>query len=333
MLNLTGLLTAPFTWLNLLWMFVEVLVMLVIILIYVMAALYGERKILGHIQLRPGPNRTGPGGVLQPVADVIKLLFKEDVIPAEADVAVFKIAPVIAFVPSFMTFAVAPWAPNVLFTDLNVGVLYFTAVTGITTIGIVSGGWSSGSKYPLLGGMRGAAQLISYELPLVMSILGVVLMAGTANMAGIVEAQQKWWFFFPQILGFVAFFISVSAEMNRTPFDLPEGESEIVAGYHTEYSGFRMALWMLGEYTYIFADGLLCATLFFGGWHGPWLPGWLWLLIKAMIFVFLAIWTRGTLPRMRSDTLMVFAWKFLLPLAMANLIITALVKAAIAGWF
>ena len=269
-------------------------------------------------------------GLLQTVADVLKLLLKEDSIPKAADKPLFILAPVIAFAPAFMVLAVIPFTDKFQFADIGVGLLYYIAVSGITTIGVVTGGWASNNKYSLLGGMRAAAQMISYEIPLVMSVIGVVLLAGSLNLNEIVAAQEKVWYIFAQPIGFVIFLIAAVAEFNRTPFDLPEAESELVSGYHTEYSGFRWAFFMLSEYVYFFGMASLITVLFLGGWNPimflGFIPGAVWFALKFSAVVFLLIWFRVTFPRIRGDQLMEFGWKVLLPIALANIFLTALIK-------
>ncbi|MCL6626622.1 MAG: NADH-quinone oxidoreductase subunit NuoH [Alicyclobacillus shizuokensis] len=290
--------------------------------------IYFERKVLGWMQGRIGPNRVGPLGLFQSFADILKLLIKEDVVPEKADRSLFLLAPVIAFIPSFMVLAVIPFSRTHVFTaNLSIGALYYLALSAITIHGVMLGGWASNNKYALIGGMRSAAQMLSYEIPLGLSLVGVVLMAGSLNLNDIVAAQRTWWFVIPQILGFLVFLVAATAELNRTPFDLPEAESELVAGYHVEYTGFRFAFFMLTEYLYMFAMAGLAATLFLGGWLGPWLPGWLWFAIKVAAFIFFQFWLRATMPRLRVDQLMSFSWKVLLPVALLNLVITAVVKA------
>lgn len=272
----------------------------------------------------------GRFGLLQTVADVLKLLLKEDSIPKAADKPLFILAPVIAFAPAFMVLAVIPFTDKFQFADIGVGLLYYIAVSGITTIGVVTGGWASNNKYSLLGGMRAAAQMISYEIPLVMSVIGIVLLAGSLNLNEIVAAQEKVWYIFVQPIGFVVFLIAAVAELNRTPFDLPEAESELVSGYHTEYSGFRWAFFMLSEYVYFFGMASLITVLFLGGWNPVmflgFIPGAVWFALKFSSVVFLLIWFRVTFPRIRGDQLMEFGWKVLLPIALANIFLTALIK-------
>jgi NADH-quinone oxidoreductase subunit H len=318
-------------WYNAAVFFLMGVVLLLVVLGFVTYAILAERKVLGFIQLRPGPNRVGGKlGLLQTVADVFKLLIKEDTIPKLADRPLFILAPVLAFSPAFLVLAVMPFTEHVQFADLGVGLLYYVAVSGISTIGILIGGWASNNKYSLLGGMRAAAQMISYEIPLVISVVGVILFAGSLNLNDIVEGQKNVAYIFLTPIGFFVFLISSIAELNRTPFDLPEAESELVAGYHVEYSGFRFAFFMLSEYVYLFAMASLTTVLFLGGWNPiPYLefiPGPVWFAVKFSIVVFFMIWIRGTLPRLRADQLMEFAWKVLLPLALLNIFISAAVK-------
>ena len=305
---------------------------LAVVILFVTYAIYFERKFIGWMQFRKGPNRVGPLGLLQTVADVTKLLIKEDTIPSKADRGLFILAPALAFIPSFAVLAFIPYTLNLQFADLNVGFLYYIALSGITTIAIVVGGWASNNKYALLGGMRSAAQMISYEVPLVMSVVGIVMMTGSLNLRDIVVAQEGYfwdWNFLPQILGFGIFVISAISELNRTPFDLPEAESELVAGYHVEYSGFRFAFFMLTEYIYVYAIACLTTILFLGGWNPPFpqldfIPGLIWFFLKFAFIVFTLFWIRATFPRLRVDQLMGLAWKVLLPLAILNIFLTAL---------
>jgi NADH-quinone oxidoreductase subunit H len=282
-----------------------------------------ERKVAGRIQLRPGPLHVGPMGLLQTVADAIKLLSKELVFPQEANKFLYLLAPVLVFAPILSAFLVMPLGENVIIRDLNIGFLLVFALANISFIGIFVAGWSSNSKYALLGSMRAVAQNISYEIPLLISTMGVVMTAQTLQTTGIVAAQERVWFIFVQPLAFVLFFCSALAEANRAPFDIPEAESELVAGFHTEYSGIRFALFFLGEYTAIFISSVIASTLFLGGWRGPLLPGPVWLLLKTYAIVFVVMWVRWTFPRLRSDQLMNFAWKVLIPFGILNLLVTA----------
>lgn len=291
----------------------------------------GERKVLARMQDRVGPNRVGPRGLLQPLADVIKMLTKEDVRPAGADKWLFYLAPAMAALPAILTFAVIPFgAPLELFgrtvplqvADLNVGLLFFLAFSSIAVYGVALGGWASNSKYSLLGGIRGLAQLISYELSMALSLVPVVMLARSFSLGDIVAAQASVPFIVLQPVAFAIFLVSIVAECKRIPFDLPEAESELVAGFHAEYSGMRFGLFFVGEYINIIVLGGLAATFFLGGWHGPWLPPPVWFGLKVLGFAFLFIWMRGTLPRLRYDQLMNLGWKFLTPLALVNILAT-----------
>ncbi|MFT9849118.1 NADH-quinone oxidoreductase subunit NuoH [Aneurinibacillus sp. REN35] len=308
-------------------------VLLAIVLGFVTYAIYFQRKILGWMQLRLGPNRVGPFGLLQTVADVLKLLIKEDIIPKAADKPLFIIAPVIAFMPAFGVLAVMPFTENLHFADIGVGLLFYIALSGITVLGVLTGGWASNNKWALIGAMRSAAQMISYEIPLVMSVVGVILMTGSLNLIDIVEKQKEMgmWFFIPQFLGFIIFIIAQLAELSRTPFDLTEAESELISGYHVEYSGFRWAFFMLTEYVYIFAMASLTTVLFLGGWLPPFeflgfIPGIVWFGLKFCAIVFFIFWLQATFPRMRVDQLMQMGWKVLLPLSLINILVTAVLK-------
>ncbi|WCK54336.1 NADH-quinone oxidoreductase subunit NuoH [Aneurinibacillus sp. Ricciae_BoGa-3] len=312
---------------------ISAVLLLAIVLGFVTYSIYFQRKLIGWMQLRIGPNRVGPLGLLQTVADVLKLLLKEDIIPKAADKPLFIIAPVIAFMPAFGVLAIMPFTKTLHFADMGVGLLYYIALSGITVLGVISGGWASNNKYSLIGAMRSAAQMISYEIPLVMSVVGVILLSGSLNLIDIVEKQRQMhvWFFIPQILGFIIFIIAQLAELSRTPFDLTEAESELVSGYHTEYSGFRWAFFMLTEYVYIFAMASLTTVLFLGGWLPPFaflsfIPGIIWFILKFGAIVFFIFWLQATFPRMRVDQLMQLGWKVLLPLALVNIFITAIAK-------
>ena len=297
--------------------------------ILVMSQVWAERKMIARIQDRVGPNRVGPFGLLQSIADAVKLLTKEDIIPAGADRVVFVLAPLVVLVPSLMIFAVLPFNWDANIAPLDIGILYVLALATFPTIGIVMAGWASFNKYSLLGGMRAAAQLISYEVPEVLSVIPVVLLAGTLSLWGITAAQTHTWFILAPVVGplaFLIFFISGIAEINRSPFDLPEAESEIIAGFHMEYSGMRFALFFLAEYANAFSVSALAATMFFGGWHGWILPGYVWFFLKTYLLFLVMVWIRGTLPRLRYDQLMAFAWKGLLPLALVNIVLAAFVK-------
>lgn len=318
-------------WFNFGVFFLLAVVLLLVVLGFVTYAILAERKVMGFMQLRHGPNHVGGRwGLLQTVSDVLKLLLKEDTIPKLADKPLFILAPVIAFAPAFMVLATIPFTDKFQFADIGVGLLYYIAISGLTTIGIVTGSWASNNKYSLLGGMRAAAQMISYEIPLVMSVLGIVLLAGTLNLNEIVEAQRHGWFILWQPIAFIVFLIASVAELNRAPFDLPEAESELVAGFHVEYSGFRWAFFMLAEYVYFFAMASLTTVLFLGGWLPlpflDFIPGAVWFSLKFGLVVFILVWFRVTFPRLRADQLMEFGWKVLLPVALGNVFLTAIIK-------
>jgi len=304
-----------------------------------------ERKGLGRIQNRLGPNRVGPYGILQPIADGIKSLTKEDIVPSSANAPVHFLAPVVLVVAVFMGFAVLPMGRNMVLVDMDAGLLFFFAMGASTEVSVFMAGWSSRNKYSLLGAMRAVAQMISYEVVLLLSSVAVVMISGSLSLTKIVEAQNHysgifphWYIFTPWgLAGFVMYAIAATAETNRSPFDLPEGESELVAGYHTEYSGFKFALFFLGEYLAMFSISGLGTTLFLGGWTAPfsflvWVPSWIWFFSKLMLSIFVFIWMRGTLPRLRQDQLMNFAWKFVLPFTLLNLMVTALWRFLGDGW-
>lgn len=323
------------------------------ILFNVLFLVWFERKVSAWIQRRPGPNRVGGRtGLLQTLADGLKCIAKEDIIPGTADRVIFILAPMISIATAVMIWVVVPFGPTAIVQDLNIGVVYIAAVTSLSVVSVFMAGWGSDNKYSLIGAMRGAAQMISYEISLIMSIMGVVMMAGTLSLQGIVEAQigrgPFGWFMFPQIIGFVIFFIASLAETGRAPFDLLEAESELVAGYFTEYSSLRWLMFMLGEYGHLLAFSGIAATLFLGGWAGPspadipgvgatwfamfapgelfgWVFPFLWFVLKSYLFVFAAMWIRWTLPRVRVDQLMDLGWKFLLPISLVNVLVTGLV--------
>jgi len=322
-----------------------------------------ERKVIAFMQVRLGPMRVGPHGLLQPIADGLKLMLKEDIVPARADRWIFTLAPVITLVPAFIVFAVIPFGPTIhipaihilgaaipardiglFITDINIGALYVMAISSIGILGIILGGWASNSKYPLLGALRSAAQMVSYEVALGFSIMGVLMMAGTLSLVGIVEAQRDsgYWYVFLQPLGFILFFICGVAETNRAPFDLPEAESELVAGFHTEYSGFRFSLFFLAEYAAMIVISSMAVTLFWGGWLRPFpnvaalaflgiIPGIGWFALKVLVFLYAYLWFRASWPRYRYDQLMKVGWQILMPLAIANLIVTAILVLVFGG--
>lgn len=286
-----------------------------------------ERKLIGRMQNRYGPNRVGIWGLLQPIADGIKMFTKEDIVPVHADKLIHFLAPVVIVVPALMVFLVVPFGKGLTAVNLNIGILYFIAISSITTIPIFMGSWASRNKYSLLGGMRTAAQMISYEVPMTLAVVPVLMASQSLITAAIVEAQGSFmgldWFVFTPwgFLGFMIFFLCAVAECNRPPFDLPEAESELVAGFHTEYSGMKFALFYMAEYMNAFTLCGIAATLFLGGWQGPFLPSWLWFFGKTFFLICVMIWFRGTFPRFRVDQLMGFAWKFLLPLSLVNILI------------
>jgi len=298
-------------------------IILVFVLGMVMAFIYLERRGIGRLQIRLGPNRVGPFGVLQPVADALKILLKEDIIPAKGDKWVHWWAPVVAFVPVLMIFAVIPFQDGALLADLNIGILYIAAVSSVSVVGVFMAAWACNNKFSLIGAMRTVAQIVSYEIPLGLSIIGVVLVAGSLSLNDIVNSQNIP-FILLQPLGFLIFFASACAEINRTPFDLMEAESEIVDGFHIEYSGMKFAIFYLVEYMEALAISAIITTLFLSGWKGPLLPPFLWFLGKVVLVFMVIVWVRGTIPRIRVDQLMAFAWKCLLPLALLNLFITGI---------
>ncbi|MCC2640880.1 MAG: nuoH [Nitrospira sp.] len=329
-----------------------------VVMLTVMVLTLAERKVLGWMQDRMGPMEVGPYGVLQPIADGLKLFFKEDIIPAGANKFLFSLAPILALVPALIGFAVIPFGPNhtielfgmqvkpFIISDINIGILYILAFASIGAYGIILGGWSSNSKYSLLGGLRSAAQVISYELNVGLAIVGVILLSGSLSLVQITEAQSGWfwnWFIlampFPQIFAFVVYVISAVAETNRVPFDLPEAESELVAGFFTEYSGMRFAFFFIAEYANMILVSCVAAALFLGGWNAPypgtllehigleniaWVENVIWFAVKVYFFLFLFFWLRATLPRLRYDQLMRFGWKVMLPIALGNILLTAI---------
>ncbi len=312
---------------------VKVIVVFVLLLGGVAYLTWMERKVMGHIQARHGPLRVGWHGLLQPIADGIKLLVKEDIIPAKANKVIYVLAPMIITITAFSSIAVIPFGREfhllgetvkLRIADINIGILYLLALSSIGVYGIMLGGWASNNKYSLLGGLRSAAQSISYELPLALAIMGVVMSVGSLSLVDIVNAQGKLWFIVQQPLAFMIFLICGIAECNRCPFDLPEAESELVAGFHTEYSSMKFSLFFLAEYGSIIVMAGFITTLFLGGWQGPVLPGVVWFLIKVFIICFFFLWLRATFPRLRYDQLMKFCWKVLFPLALFNIMVMAL---------
>jgi NADH-quinone oxidoreductase subunit H len=313
---------------------VKVVVIMAAVLTGCAYATYMERKVVARLQHRMGPTYAGPYGLLQPIADAVKLIFKEDIVPGRVERVTYALAPVVSFVPALLTFVVVPFGSDIevfgrqikmVGSDLNIGILFVFAVTSLGVYGIVLAGWSSGSKYSLMGGIRSSAQMISYEVGYGLSIIGVLLVANTLSLRELVEMQSSVgdWFIWRQPLGFLLYLTCAIAETNRLPFDMPEAESELVGGYHTEYSSMRFAMFFMGEYANMLAVSAVGTTLFLGGWQGPYLPPVVWFVIKVFLFMFFYIWLRGTFPRFRYDQLMAFGWKVLFPLALLNTMVTA----------
>ena len=315
---------------------IKVIAVLIVLLTGCAYSTYLERKVVALMQHRIGPLYAGPYGLLQPVADAIKLIFKEDIIPERSERFAYTLAPMVTFIPAVLVFAVVPFSSDFslfgrhisgVISDLNVGVLWVFTIGSLGVYGTILAGWSGGSKYSLMGGLRSTAQTISYELAYGLSIVGVIILANTLSMTELVAKQSSIadWYIWKQPLGFVLYLICAIAETNRAPFDLPEAESELVAGYMTEYSSMRFATFFIGEYAHMIAVGAVGTTLFFGGWQGPWLPPIIWMAVKVFLFMFVYIWIRATLPRFRYDQLMNFGWKVLFPLAVLNTLITGLI--------
>src|SRR5512133_3778186 len=313
---------------------IAVIAAVLYLIVTVMYETLAERRVIARIQDRWGPNRVGPWGILQPFADVLKLLMKEDIRPTASDKWVFFFAPVIVLVPSVLAYAVIPFGRGMQVADINIGLLFLVALGTIPTIGIVLAGWGSSNKYSVIGGMRAAAQMISFEVPLLLALMSPVLIVGSLSMVDIVKAQQNVWYIFIQPVAFLLYFICGIAEVNRSPFDIPEAESELIAGFHTEYSGIRFALFFLAEYINSFTVAAIATTVFLGGWQSPfqWIPflsevfaivpGVVWFTLKAWLLFVTMIWIRGTLPRIRVDQLMIFNWKVMVPVSLANLLVT-----------
>ena len=313
---------------------IKIGVVIGVLLLIIAYLMWVERKVMAHMQVRLGPMRVGWHGLLQPIADGLKLIFKEDIIPDKASKIVFVLAPVISVVPALMSIAVIPFGDTIsifglsidmVITDVNIGILFILAVTSVGVYGVILGGWSSNNKYSLLGALRSSAQMISYELSLGLSLIGVIMISQSLSLVDIVDSQAKYWFVILQPLGFLIYAISAIAETNRCPFDLPEAETELVAGFHTEYSSMKFALFFMAEYANIITVSAIAVTFFFGGWRGPYLPPVVWFLIKMALCIFFFIWLRSTYPRFRYDQLMKFGWKILLPVALVNILITGLV--------
>ena len=302
---------------------------LVLVLLFIqvnaMFLVWAERKVAAHIQLRIGPKEVGPFGLLQTIVDGVKLVAKELITPQPVSWLLFVLGPVLVFAPVMVPFVVLPFGPNLQVRDLNVGLLLIFSLGGLNVLAILLGGWASNNKYALLGAIRSVAQNVAYEIPLLLSAMSVVILAGTFSMQGIVEAQEGVWFIFYQPVAGLLYLIGATAETNRAPFDIPEAESELVAGFHTEYSGMRFALFFLAEYTNMFIVASVATTLFFGGWRGPVADGPWWFLLKVYLLIFGVMWVRWTYPRLRFDQLMNFAWKYMIPIALVNLLLTGLV--------
>ncbi len=284
-----------------------------------------ERKVSAHMMVRLGPMEVGPHGAIQSVADALKLMSKELITPEEVDKPIFWLAPIIIFLPVLLSFLVIPFSQSMIIKDMNVGIILILGFSTLAVLAILMAGWSSNNKYSVLGAIRSVAQNIAYEIPLLITVMSIILMAGSFKLSDIVTAQSGYWYILVQPLAFLLFITCATAETNRAPFDLPEAESELVAGFHTEYSGMRFAIFFLAEYTNMFIAAAVGTVLFLGGWHGPILPGVVWFLLKVYAIIFLMMWFRWTFPRVRFDQLITFAWKILIPLAFANLLITALV--------
>lgn len=319
---------------------VKIAIVVGIGLLHVLYATYFERKVIGHMQIRLGPMRVGYHGLLQPIADTIKVMFKEDIIPAEADKVVFQLAPVIIVFACISSLGVLPFFNGFVIANINIGLLYLFAMSSLAAYGIVLAGWASNSKYSFLGGLRSSAQVISYEVSMGLSLVGVMLLSGSLNLTEIVRSQQQHWygmFLVPQFLGYFIFMVSAFAETNRTPFDLPEAESELVAGYFVEYSGMRFALYYMAEYIGLIVMSSIAVVCFWGGWTIPpvienalpflsIVPGIVWFIGKVYCHIFLFYWVRATVPRYRYDKLMALGWKVLIPLALVNIVVTAILK-------
>lgn len=298
------------------------ILIVIIIIVNIIILIWLERKVSGFFQERLGPNRLGPFGVFQTIADAIKLLTKEDIVPSAADKLMFKTAPMLFIVIAVLLYTVIPLGHDMQVIDLNVGILFFISIGSLSTIAILMAGWGSNNKWSLMGAFRSAAQMISYAVPLAFSLLGVIMISGSLNLQEIVAAQKNIWFILLQPLAFIIYFIAATAELNRGPFDMPEAEQELTGGAYTEYTGMRWALFFLAEYTNLVAVSALMATVFLGGWQGPWLPSWLWIIIKTYGVILVFFWIKWTFPRIRMDHLMSFSWKVLVPLSLINVLLT-----------
>jgi NADH-quinone oxidoreductase subunit H len=294
------------------------------ITVLVIILMWMDRRVAAFFQERLGPIKYGPQGLLQPVFDAVKMVSKGNITPRNVDKLVYNLAPMLIFMTTLLVYAALPYGKNLTVVNLNVGVLYLIAISSTATIAILMGGWGSNNKYSLIGGMRTVAMIISYEIPFAFSLLGIIMLTGSMNMTDIINAQKNVWFVFLQPLAFVVFMITAMAELNKSPFDLPEAESELVAGFITEYAGMKFGLVYLAEYANMFSMAAIAVTLFFGGWQGPLLPSWLWFLIKTLLMVFFIMWIRWTLPRIRIDKMMKLNWKVLIPLSILNIFLTGI---------
>ncbi len=306
-------------------MIIGLIGIIILVTVNALFLIWMERKVSAHMQLRLGPMEVGPHGAVQTVADALKLMGKELITPEEVDRPVYRLAPIVIFLPVLLSFLVIPFSRTLIIRDLNVGIVLILAFSTLAVLAILMAGWSSNNKYAVFGAIRSVAQNIAYEIPLLITVMSVILMVGSFRLSDIVAAQGSHWFILVQPLAFILFITCATAETNRAPFDLPEAESELVAGFHTEYTGMRFALFFLAEYTNMFITSAVGAVLFLGGWQGPILPGVVWFLLKVYVLIFLMMWFRWTFPRVRFDQLITMAWKVLIPLAFANLLITALV--------
>ncbi|PIU54274.1 MAG: NADH-quinone oxidoreductase subunit NuoH [Deltaproteobacteria bacterium CG07_land_8_20_14_0_80_60_11] len=306
-------------------MVVGLIAVIALVSVNALFLIWMERKVAAHMQLRPGPMEVGPHGAIQTVADALKLMGKELITPEEVDKPVFWLAPIVIFLPVLLSFLVIPFSSTWIIRDMNVGIILILGFSTLAVLAILMAGWSSNNKYAVFGAIRSVAQNVAYEIPLLITVMSIILMVGSFKLSDIVAAQSRVWFVAVQPLAFILYIICATAETNRAPFDIPEAESELVAGFHTEYTGMRFALFFLAEYTNMFIVSAVATVLFLGGWHGPILPGVIWFLLKVYAVIFLLMWFRWTFPRVRFDQLVTFAWKILIPLAFVNLLITAFV--------
>jgi NADH-quinone oxidoreductase subunit H len=306
-------------------MVVGLIAVIALVSVNALFLIWMERKVAAHMQLRPGPMEVGPHGAIQTVADALKLMGKELITPEEVDKPVFWLAPIVIFLPVLLSFLVIPFSSTWIIRDMNVGIVLILGFSTLSVLAILMAGWSSNNKYAVFGAIRSVAQNVAYEIPLLVTVMSIILMVGSFKLSDIVAAQSRVWFVLVQPVAFILYLICATAETNRAPFDLPEAESELVAGFHTEYTGMRFALFFLAEYTNMFIAAAVATVLFLGGWHGPFLPGVIWFLLKVYAVIFLLMWFRWTFPRVRFDQLVTFAWKILIPLAFVNLLITAFV--------